>query len=298
MKRLYAMLVATVACAGLAPQHRPPAGDAPRSPAAAPWGALVSPATRSYPSELIDGLVRTRRGVGAVVVRGAVQGTGFLVGRDEFLTCRHCIQDIEGTTQAATALTIRLDYTKEASPFERYAVRHIERISERHDLAVLRLAPDPHGRLPAADRVLRVATGRARLHTPVYIWSHALGKPLTIADGGYVSFPHVATARELHQVERRLRRELQFPRAAIADMRSSYQPMAGGRFELISPIWANQPILGIEARVEHGSSGAPVIDKHTHEVIGMLFAGPDRGPHPAASSWHAHDAVLPAAFLR
>ncbi len=294
-----AAIITVAVCAAVALHLRAPAGATEHAPEPAQWGALVNHASENFAGDQPERQARTRRGVAALMKGEAILGGGFLIAVDRLVTCRHGIQDALGTrTYGAKDLYIRLGFMSTSAPYETYPVLAIERISEHHDLAVLRLGPGKSGELPAKDRVLRLAKHRTPLHTPVYVWNHALGKPLTIADGGRVLFPHRATERELFRIEQRLRRELQYPSLAIQDMRDSYRPEADDRHRLISPIWANQPILGIDSRLDHGSSGAPVFDKHTHEVIGMLFAGPDRGPHPAPSSWHAHQAVLPAEFIR
>ncbi len=299
MNRRFALVLALAACTALAFRLRAPAGAQERSPGPAPGRFRESPASQRFSVDTPEKMQQARRGVAAIQVRNNVRASGFLIKPDLIATCRHCIED-QGSQRPVppSDLYVRFDHLAGDMPGRAYPVLDIAYVSKKHDFALLRIGPDDDDSLPAASSVLRLAAERTKLDTPVYIWSHDLGRPMTLADGGSVLFPHRATPRELLRIENRLRAELKRAGAVIADVQRAYGRATGGSHHLISPIWARQPIHGIEARVDHGSSGAPVIDKQTHEVIGMLFAGPDRGPHPADSSWHEHQAVLPAAVIK
>jgi hypothetical protein len=250
-------------------------------------------------AERARGTVAVARGAS-----GARVGSGVLIARDLVLTCRHLTEKSGGSRprRAATDLEVQIQHAGEGGTleFRTYPVLEYAHTSDRLDLCILRLDADEHGCLPEPDRVRRLSLQRVAPGGAIFVVHHPLGKRLQIADGGHAVFPFCVTADELAAIVARTRASARSGpegERLAREILLSYRSTDGRVFRNFSRRWAGQPVLGADCMTMDGSSGAPVYDKQTHELVGIVFAGVDQARASIPSYWEHHEAILPAAAI-
>ena len=233
-------------------------------------------------------------------------GSGVLLARDLVLTCRHCTHVLSrsakrrGPNELEVQLEVRPAEEAEVAVVRSFPVLAYLHTSEVHDLCVLRIGPDEDGALPEAERVRALSAAPVPLDAPIYVSHHPRGEALCIADDARVQFPYVASRADLARLEERCAREARDAEhldELLEGLRASYRLAADGTYRNHSVRWAGQPTLGTNSLTFDGSSGAPVYDKRTHALVGILFAGADQEQARIPSTWQHHEAVLPASAV-
>ena len=276
---------------------------APVATGAASWGGAPPAPSRSrnYMPATYRKMLARARGTASLARRGArPHASGVLVARDILLTCRHVVESLAGWRIPAGDLEVRfqLHDDGESNVFPVVAYAHV---SSRHDLAALRLGRALDGTLPAADRVQTLSAARVPLDAAVYLVHHPRGGGLRFADDAWVHFPYAATDTELDVLRGRLvgqARSEAHGRRLLDELAASYARSSDGLFRNRSRRYAGQPTLGVDPLARDGSSGAPLYEKRTHGLVGILFAGVDQRQPRISSTWEHHEAVLPAPALR
>jgi hypothetical protein len=212
----------------------------------------------------------------AIVARGTSHplGSGVWIGEGRVLTCMHVtrIHPQLPRRHAPGDLEVVFDL-RPGEEGRRHAVTSFLWTSEHLDVALLGIAPRPD--LPAvAVRTTPLARGRL-----LYAVHHGGAGPQQRSAPFEVLFPYDLGADALAQLPPRVR--------------ASYV-QAGAAWQLRGPRWGHHPTLGVAFAAPPGSSGAPVFDALTHELVGIVYAGsPARDPDP----WVDHGAVVPIAAV-
>ena len=305
-RRTLAGLLALACVIGLTTPFAPATAEGP-SPGRSPPGVEGSH-SRNYVLRDYKRICANADGTVAIARRSSHRrfGSGVLLAPDLVLTCRHCthVQSRSAKRRAPDELEVQLQIQAaeagQPAVMRHYPVRAYLHTSEVHDLCVLRIGPDEDGALPEAARVRTLSPDPVPLDAPIYVIHHPKGETLRIADDARVLFPYVATRADIALLEERCGREAHGPEhldELVEELRSSYRCVEDGTFRNESVRWARQPTLGTNCMTFDGSSGAPVYDKRTHALIGVLFAGADQTRARIPSTWQHHEAVLPAAAI-
>lgn len=228
--------------------------------------------------------------------------SGVAIAPKLVLTARHCLKMV-----VPQELDVWLDYEAgQAGPSA--TVRVERRVAEgdkletgdSFDYVVLELAQEvpPFG---GTTVVQCLSEARLRRDQPIYVVGHPAGSPRTIHDNAWVLFPFATTGAGLAEllmlVEAEFRESKDRERW-IQQFRDSYRPDASGELFLnFSRRFGRQPIVAAEADTFHGNSGAPVFDRMTHSVVGIVVAGEEDSPDPWQPGWRRHEAIIPASQI-
>ncbi|MGE0193934.1 MAG: serine protease [Planctomycetota bacterium] len=241
--------------------------------------AAIAPASRSDARDAAARLRERNVDATAAIFRQGERrpiGTGVLVAADQVLTCLHVTRvyaELPERVQATT-LEVAFAWTGSDSSSPRVPVKAFRDLGPDLDATVLVLAaPVPQAPVPLA---------RASVHEgqTVYVAHHAHGAPLDVTTPRRVLFPYRVTSD---------------PASALPpNARASYRPQ-GDDLVFEGPRWGFHPTIGLAFDAPPGSSGAPVFDAVTHELVGIVYAHSRhrRSPDP----WLSHGAALPIEVL-
>jgi len=279
----------------------PATAEEPSPGVVGPAGVAVA---RSHNYDLDDyrRIPQQARGTVALARRPShrVLASGVLVATDLALTCRHCTHLQNGGVKRWRPEDLEVQIVSEDGTRRVFPVLAFAYTSETYDLCVLSIGPDRAGELPEADRVRALSRLRVPLDAPLYVAHHPRGGKLVIGEDTRVLFPYEATSAERDLMVERLRRQAagsDHGEELVEALLGSYRPVGDGLWRNFSRRWAGQPVLGADCPTLPGSSGAPVYDKRTHALVGILFAGVDETRERIPSTWEHHEAVLPAAAI-
>ncbi|MEZ6008559.1 MAG: serine protease [Planctomycetota bacterium] len=241
--------------------------------------AAIAPAPRL--NALEDALAlrdRNLQATAALFLRGESTplGTGVLVASDEVLTCEH-------VTRVHAELPERVDPTQlevafawhgadDASP--RVPVIAYRDLGPDLDATVLLLAS------PVLQAPVPIVHASAHEGQTLYIAHHARGAPLEVTRPTRVLFPYRISS--------------EMARALPSRVRTSYRPH-GEDFVFEGPRWGFHPTIGLAFDAPPGSSGAPVFDAATHELVGIVYA--HSRYRRSRDPWLSHGAALPVEVL-
>lgn len=241
--------------------------------------AAIAPAPRS--DALDDSAALRERSVEAttaIFLRGERRpiGTGVLVSASEVLTCLHVTRVHAELPERIdpTLLEVAFAWKGVEDPTPRVPVQAYRDIGEDLDATMLVLAR------PVSKAPVPLARASVREGQTLYVAHHARGAPLEVTRPTRVLFPY----RIAHELIK----------ALPPNVRASYRPR-GGDLVFEGPRWGYHPTIGIAFDAPPGSSGAPVFDAVTHELVGIVYAHSRhrRSPDP----WRSHGAVVPIEVL-
>ena len=242
--------------------------------------AALAPTSRSDAHGAMLALrERNAEATTAIFLRGERRpiGTGVLVSANEVLTCLH-------VTRVHAQLPERIDPTHLEvafawrgidDPSPRVPVKAYRDIGEDLDATMLVLAR------PVSKAPVPLARTSVREGQTLYVAHHARGAPLEVTRPTRVLFPY-RIAHELIE-------------ALPPNVRASYRPR-GDDLVFEGPRWGFHPTIGLAFDAPPGSSGAPVFDAATHELVGIVYA--HSRYRRSRDPWLSHGAALPVEVLR
>ena len=242
--------------------------------------AALAPASRSDPHDATATLrERNAEATSAIFLRGERMpiGTGVLVSANEVLTCLHVTRVHAELPERVdpTTLEVAFAWRGVEDPTPRVPVIAYCDFGPDLDATVLVLAsPVPQATVPLAHASVREGQ-------TLYVAHHARGAPLEVTRPTRVLFPYRIASG--------------LATALLPSARASYRPQ-GDDLVFEGPRWGFHPTIGLLFDAPPGSSGAPVFDAATHELVGIVYAHSRyRRSH---DPWLSHGAALPIEVLR
>lgn len=196
-------------------------------------------------------------------------GTGFVVGDGVLMTNRHvarrfCAADGEGVWRLNAGSRGQVDFLEEheRTASHDFRVTDVVGVHPRHDLALLRLAPQSTRGRPQP-RPLPLATSRGDV---------AMGREVYVV--GYPAFDARNPVEEMYTLF-----------AGIFAVKRLQPGKVLGFLEEEAVLLHDSSTLG-------GNSGSCVVDLHTHQVIGLHFRGEYLECNHAVALWALRDDKL------
>ncbi|MCA9316954.1 MAG: hypothetical protein KDB73_15815, partial [Planctomycetes bacterium] len=133
---------------------------------------------------------------------------------------------------------------------------------------------------PVPQATVPLAHASVREGQTLYVAHHARGAPLEVTRPTRVLFPYRIASG--------------LATALLPSARASYRPQ-GDDLVFEGPRWGFHPTIGLAFDAPPGSSGAPVFDAVTHELVGIVYA--HSRYRRSRDPWLSHGAALPVEAL-
>jgi V8-like Glu-specific endopeptidase len=264
-----------------------------------------------YPPTTYSKIFETSRATFALAVIGeaAPRCSGVLIGSSLALTNDHCLLE-----NIPSELEARFDYENDLSgnsfpqrvfPVAEFVVENIE-ARGKLDFVLLRLGHDASGKAPGDYyKAPCVTTKTPARDDALYLVGHPLGGPRTVHDNAFVYFPFRVNPEAFIELEILVRSEfdsldaedLSYKEGKLKEFRESYKQIVVDNvvkeYDYISARFGDQPTIGADCDTYRGNSGSPAYDRHSHNLIGLLFDGQEDLGQSWKPGWRAHEAILP-----
>lgn len=226
-----------------------------------------------------EGIERTLPSVGRIELEGhwaglVTAGTGFLVSPSLIMTNRHVVEnfakpDTGWRFDPGVAAQIDFGERSRSPASNEFRLSKVVGVHEKLDLALIRL--DSEGRKLPDPLALAISRRQKRVGRYVYAV-------------GYPGFNPIATAESGFEAPKFFKNEFDIKRLSPGKVRKLQS-------------WATT--FTHDCTTLGGSSGSPIIDLETHEVLGLHFTGKYLRANRAVELWRvADDPLVRKARLR
>jgi hypothetical protein len=245
----------------------------------------------NFSPEIYPRMYETAESAVGVVEKGAPQphGSGVLIGTDLVLTCGHNVGERE-------PWQLEVWFRYDGKLRDAYRVARIikedwsDRFGKALDFALLVLETNARGKSAAKEHPpARISLRPPRRDDPVYAVGHPEGDRRTLHDNAYVRLPfcvddptrlrlEMIVVYELEPLQNKMRAQY------FEEFRASYKRAPSGGYEFFSKRFSFRPVIGIDTHTFHGDSGAPVFDRGSLGVIGIVDDGAREQDRPVRPS--------------